>query len=130
MWKENLIDNPQDGKKSNTPQLHRSGISTMLFEAIQQRLSAIGKAIVINEEGGLDFVDSEELTPLELIDAAWSDGLIRIAPNGDILLLVAVRVKTDWDKSRIRRRLEDKIRKEWSLGDILVLATAIGIQIK
>ncbi len=120
---------PREAAGRGKDRVKRFGLAPLLHEAIEGHLSATDKTLDLNEEGVLQLIDSFEPTPPELIDAALSEGLIRIAQNGDILLLHAVRVKIEWDKTRIRRRLEDSIRKEWTVGDIIRAAAATGVQV-
>ena len=128
MGKNERLHFPQETKNTGDVRSKCTGLAPLVYEAIQQHLSSTEKALVLGEEGVLQLVDSLEPTPWELINVAWSDGLIRIAQNADILLLYAVRVEVEWDKTKLRRRLEDSIRKEWSVGDILLVAAAIGIR--
>ena len=108
-------------KNPSSPSLHPT-----IYDAIAKHLAMNGKKILFTD-GVCQFVDSTEKTPFEVIEQVWADKWIRFADNGDLLLLHADRVKNPVDTSKVRRRLEDTLRKKWSQGDILEIACAVGV---
>lgn len=63
------------------------------------------------------------------IKRACSDGAILIQEDGSIQVC-GVSIAHEWDTIRIRRRIEDYLRKTASNKDIIRIATFLGVRLK
>ena len=60
---------------------------------------------------------------------AFKEGAISIAEDGSICIC-GERVQSGWDTIRIRRRLEDHLRKSASASEIIRTAFILGVKIR
>lgn len=107
----------------------QSQLPPMLYKAIQAHLTSRRKTLTMGGDGVLHLEDNEAITAKEVIDLAWRDGFIRIAKDGDLLLLHADRVSFATDMPKVRRRLEENIRNVWEVGTILEVALRVGVSL-
>lgn len=63
------------------------------------------------------------------IERALSDRAISIQEDGSILIC-GVSVPCEWDTGKIRRRIEDHLRKSASNEDLIRIATCLNIRLK
>ena len=63
------------------------------------------------------------------IERAWSDRAISIQEDGSILIC-GVTIPYEWDTIRIRRRIEDHLRKSASNEDLIRIAACLGVRLK
>lgn len=61
-----------------------------------------------------------------IIEKACRARAIFLAPNGQILVC-GIEIKTEWDMERIRRRVEDHLRKSASEEEIIRIAACLGL---
>jgi len=115
-------------RQKNDPS-SQSQLPSILCNALQAHLAAGGKTLTIGEDGVFHLEDGDTATSREVFDLAWRDGYIRVAKNGDLILLVADRISFDTDMPKVRRRLEEKIRNDWEPGMILEVALRIGVPV-
>ena len=64
-----------------------------------------------------------------VIEQACRDRAISIQEDGSIQLC-GVSVPYEWDTIRIRRRVEDHLRKTASNEDLIRIATCLGVRLK
>lgn len=62
------------------------------------------------------------------IEQAWRDRAVSIAENGSIRIC-GIQIRPDWDTARIRRRVEDHLRKSASPEDIIRIASCLGVKL-
>lgn len=63
------------------------------------------------------------------IERAFRDRAISIQEDGSILIC-GVSIPCEWDTIRIRRRIEDHIRKSASNEDLIRIAACLGVKLK
>ena len=63
------------------------------------------------------------------IERACSDRAISIQEDGSILIC-GVSIPYQWDTTRIRRRIEDYLRKAASNEDLIRVASCLGVSLK
>jgi len=63
------------------------------------------------------------------IERAYSDREISIQENGSILMC-GVSIPYEWDTIKIRRRIEDHLRKSASNEDLIRIAACLGVSMK
>jgi hypothetical protein len=63
------------------------------------------------------------------IERAFSDRAISIQEDGSILIC-GVSIPCEWDTARIRRRIEDHLRKSASNEDLIRIAACLGVRLK
>lgn len=63
------------------------------------------------------------------LSQAFQDGAIRIEEDGAIFLCGEL-IQPGWDTVKIRRRVEDYLRKSASVSEIIHIADCLGVSIK
>ena len=63
------------------------------------------------------------------LSQAFQDGAIRIEADGTIFLCGKL-IQPEWDTVKIRRRIEDYLRKSASASEIIHIADCLGVSIK
>lgn len=63
-----------------------------------------------------------------VIKQAFQDRAISIAEDGSLHLL-GIYIPSDWDTVRIRRRVEDHLRKVASTEEIIRIASCLGVKL-
>ena len=71
---------------------------------------------------------SAGITNINSIYQAFQEGEIRVEENGSISLC-GESIHPRWDTARIRRRVEDYLRKSASTADIIKTANCLGVSI-
>lgn len=66
---------------------------------------------------------------VDTIEHAFWDGAIHLASDGSIRIC-GINIPHQWDTDRIRRRIEDHLRKSASKGDIIRIAACLGLRIR
>lgn len=64
---------------------------------------------------------------VDIIEHAFRDGAIHLATDGCIRIC-GITIPHQWDTNRIRRRIEDYLRKSASKGEIIRIAVCLGIR--
>ncbi len=64
-----------------------------------------------------------------IIEQACSDRAISFQEDGSILLC-GIPIQSKWDTVRIRRRIEDHLRKTASKEDLIRIASCLGVRLK
>lgn len=62
------------------------------------------------------------------IEQACRDRAVSIALDGSIQIC-GIQIRTEWDTARIRRRVEDHLRKNASPVDIIRIASCLGVKL-
>lgn len=70
--------------------------------------------------------DSSQQVDMVILVKAWKTGFIKIDDNGSVILLLAHEIPISWDNNKLRRKAEDYLRKQASVGDTVSLAIAFG----
>ena len=63
------------------------------------------------------------------IEQACQDRAVSISANGSIQIC-GIQIRPEWDTTRIRRRVEDHLRKCASPEDIIRIASCLGVELK
>ena len=63
------------------------------------------------------------------IEQASRDRAVSIVENGSIEIC-GIQIRPEWDTVRIRRRVEDHLRKSASPEDIIRIASYLGVKLK
>ena len=66
---------------------------------------------------------------LNTIREACQNGAICMTEDGSINIC-GIRIDFDWDTVRVRRRIEDHLRKSASKQEIICIAACMGIKLK
>lgn len=70
----------------------------------------------------------EGIPNIDAIRQACEDGAVSMTEDGSILLC-GIMITSNWDTVRIRRRIEDHLRKSASKQDIIRIAACLGVTI-
>lgn len=62
------------------------------------------------------------------IEQACQDLAVSISENGSIRIC-GIQIRSDWDTVKIRRRVEDHLRKSASPEDIIRIASCLGVKL-
>jgi hypothetical protein len=71
---------------------------------------------------------SKGIPNVNLIGQAFLDRAISIAEDGS-LLICGIYLPSGWDTVRIRRRVEDHLRKTASTEEIIRIASCLGVKL-
>jgi len=63
------------------------------------------------------------------VENAFNDNEVSLAPNGTIRIGGA-EIPIGWDIARIRRRVEDHLRKKASREEIIRIAVCLGVRLR
>lgn len=72
---------------------------------------------------------SEGAPNIETIEQAFRHGAIQLAGDGSIMIC-GTDIPPQWDTVKIRRRIEDHLRKSASKGDIIRIAACLGVKMR
>jgi len=72
---------------------------------------------------------SEGVPNVESIEQAFRQGAIQLAMDGSIRIC-GIDIPPQWDTVKIRRRIEDHLRKSASKGDIIRIAACLGVKMR
>lgn len=97
-------------------------------KAIAKRLTDL-RAILKEDDDGYFHLEEleDEPTPAETIQKAWSRGYVKFDRFGHIHLLTTTRIEMNWDYKALRRKSEDHLRKNGTIGDIVRLSIELGV---
>lgn len=65
---------------------------------------------------------------INAVEQACRDRAVSIALDGSIHIC-GIQIRPDWDTARIRRRVEDHLRKSASPEDIIRIASCLGVKL-
>ncbi len=80
-------------------------------------------AIVLRSASDID----ERVEPISIEDA-WRGGALNIQEDGGLVMCGRV-FNPQWDQTRIRRKLEDRLRKISTTGELIKVAACLGVEI-
>lgn len=72
---------------------------------------------------------SEGMPSVDSIEQAFRSGAIQLAVDGSIKIC-GIDIPPQWDTVKIRRRIEDHLRKSASKGDIIRIAACLGVKMR
>lgn len=96
------------------------------MKAVFSYLRRTGKTITCIQG---EYALAQGVLNIGTIEQACSDRAISIQENGSILIC-GVSIPYEWDTIRIRRRIEDHLRKSASNEDLIRIAACLGIRLK
>ena len=64
-----------------------------------------------------------------IIERAFRDGAIQLEPDGSIRIC-GIDIPAQWDTVKIRRRIEDHLRKSATMRDIIRIAACLGVKMR
>jgi hypothetical protein len=96
------------------------------MKAVYTYLRRTGKTITCIQG---EYVLSHGVVNVGTIERACSDRAILIQEDGSILIC-GVSLPYQWDTIRIRRRIEDHLRKSASIEDLIRIAACLGVRLK
>lgn len=96
-----------------------------LTEVVIAYLRKRGMSLVFDSNG---YRLGKGLPDLSVIEHAIRDQHISIAEDGSVYV-AGEYIQTGWDTARIRRKVEDYIRKTSSVSELVGIATNLGISI-
>jgi hypothetical protein len=71
----------------------------------------------------------EGVPNVETIEQALWDGAIQLEEDGSIRIC-GIKIPAQWDTVKIRRRIEDHLRKSATLRDIIRIAACLGVKMR
>ncbi len=71
----------------------------------------------------------EGVPSVAIIEQAFRDGAIQLEPDGSIRNC-GIHIPAQWDTVKIRRRIEDHLRKSATMRDIIHIAECLGIKMR
>ena len=97
-----------------------------IMKIVVSYLRKSGQAVVISEGS---FVLVKGIPNVIVIEQACSDGAVSLTEDGSIQVC-GTRIMPEMDIVKIRRRVEDHLRKSASKQDIIRIAACLGIKFK
>lgn len=97
-----------------------------IMKIVVSSLRKSGQTVVISEGS---FVLVKGIPNVIVIEQACSDGAVSLAEDGSIQVC-GTRIMPEMDIVKIRRRVEDHLRKSASKQDIIRIAACLGIKLK
>ena len=92
--------------------------------AVLSYLRRSGKSVRRLQDG---YVVAYGTPDIGIIEQAYTDGAISVQEDGSILIC-GVSIPNRWYTARIRRRIEDYLRKTASNKDIIRIAACLGLK--
>jgi len=71
----------------------------------------------------------EGVPNVAIIERAFRDGAIELEPDGS-LRICGIDIPAQWDTVKIRRRIEDHLRKSATMRDIIRIAACLGVKMR
>ncbi len=71
----------------------------------------------------------EGVPNVAIIEQAFRDGAIQLEPDGS-LRICDIDIPAQWDTVKIRRRIEDHLRKSATMRDIIRIAACLGVKMR
>jgi hypothetical protein len=96
------------------------------MKAVISYLRRTGKTIACSQG---EYTLAHGVVNIGIIERACSDRAIAIQEDGSILVC-GVSIPNKWDTMRIRRRIEDHLRKSASNEDLIRIAACLGVSLK
>lgn len=96
------------------------------MKAVITYLRRTGRNITCNQG---EYTLDQGVLNIGVIERACSDGAISMQEDGSIQLC-GVSIPYEWDTIRIRRRIEDHLRKAASNEDLIRIAACLGVKLK
>lgn len=90
-----------------------------------------GLAIYGDGTGGVylrSHVDSQAYAEPVSLDDAWRGGYLQVKHDGT-LEICGTCFEVKWDTVKIRRRMEEKLRKTTAVGELIAVASSLGVEI-
>lgn len=94
-----------------------------LMEVVISYLQKKGMSLVSDREG---YRLDKGKPDLSVIEQAIREHYISIAEDGSVYV-AGEYIQTGWDTAKIRRKIEDHIRKTSSVSELVGIATDLGI---
>jgi len=101
----------------------KCSIPDQAFEIVMRYLRWRGQTLILSGEG---FSLIEGKPDLQIIEVACDCRAIAITGNSNVRIC-EVEIETGWDKDRIRRKVENYLRKEASAAEIIRVAGCLGV---
>jgi hypothetical protein len=64
-----------------------------------------------------------------IVEKACLDGAISLAPDG-MIRIGDIEIPTEWDMAKIRRRVEDHLRRKAPREEIIRIAACLGVRLR
>lgn len=89
-------------------------------------LRRTGRSLRFHQGG---FMLGDGVPNVDTIEQAFRQGAIQLAGDGSIMIC-GNEIPPQWDTVKIRRRIEDHLRKSASKGDIIRIAACLGVKMR
>jgi hypothetical protein len=96
------------------------------MKTVVSYLRRSGQTVVLSEGS---FILTEGTPNVVVIEQACSDGAVSLTEDGSIQVC-GKRIVPEMDTVKLRRRVEDHLRKSASKQDIINVAACLGIKLK
>ena len=96
------------------------------MRAVFTYLRRTGKTITCSQG---EYTLAQGILNIGTIERACSDQAISLHEDGSILIC-GLSIPYEWDTVRIRRRIEDHLRKTASNEDLIRIAACLGVKLK
>lgn len=82
--------------------------------------------LIEGAEGVVSGVAPDICLQVTLLAKAWHDGKLEVLADGSVRLCDTV-LQVAWDQKRIRCKIEEAMRSRFTTGDLIRVATIMGI---
>jgi hypothetical protein len=97
-----------------------------VLKTVIDHLRRTGQTLTFSN-GGYSLTRGE--ADVKIVEKAFLERRISLAPNG-VIRIGDIEIPTGWDTARIRRRVEDYLRRKASREEIIRIAACLGVRLR